>query len=187
MEGFIKFKIKPWIRRVITRCAAILPGAIVLLIFGDKSATQLLVWSQVILSIQLPFTIIPLIRITSHKSLKEFQNRLILTILGWICCILVIVLNVWLLVDQIIQNFEILNIGLWILIGILSVIWFIFTIVIIFIPISPKEDHLILPSEESNGDTHDEQERNGSMDHESQPQILIDEEENNAENQDKIN
>lgn len=185
MEGFIKFKIRPWIRRLVTRTVAILPGAIILLIFGDKSATQLLVWSQVVLSIQLPFTIVPLIRITSHRSLKEHQNYLIVTILGWICCLLVIALNVWLLIDQILQNFEMLNIALWVLIGIFAVGWLVFTIIVVFVPISPKELEEIIPTEEVEGvnpENNINNDPNDDLDPQSQPQLLVEEEGNDEHN-----
>ena len=104
MEGFIQIKIPSWIRRFITRIIAIAPATIVLIIVGDSGATELLIWSQIILSIQLPFTMVPLIRITNHKHMGEFQNYKIITILGWFCVLIVGGLNVWLIVDIAIQN-----------------------------------------------------------------------------------
>jgi manganese transport protein len=104
MEGFIEIKLTPWIRRLITRSIAIIPATIVLIVVGDKGATQLLVWSQVILSIQLPFAMVPLIRITSHSHMGIFKNNILIKIMGWICVFLVGGLNIWLIIDIFIEN-----------------------------------------------------------------------------------
>jgi manganese transport protein len=101
MEGFLKFRMRPWLRRMITRAIAIVPAAVVILIFGDYTGSSLLLWSQVVLSIQLPFAIIPLIRITSHKEMGEFQNHWTIQIVGWVCVLLVIGLNIWLIVASV--------------------------------------------------------------------------------------
>lgn len=76
MEGFIQWKIWPWLRRLLTRLVAIVPAVIVIVLTGDDG-TYLLVWSQVVLSIQLPFAMIPLLRITNHDSMGSFKNGLI--------------------------------------------------------------------------------------------------------------
>eukprot|EP01080_Neovahlkampfia_damariscottae_P004294 gene4294-7650_t len=139
MEGFIQISITPWIRRLITRCIAIIPATIILIIVGDSGATQLLIWSQIVLSIQLPFAMVPLIRITSHKYMGEFQNYIFVRILGWICVFIVGGLNVWLIVDIAMQSADNLNILVWIGVGILSLIWFGLLAFCIFCPISPKD------------------------------------------------
>lgn len=104
MLGFLKMKMRPWLRRMITRCVAILPAVLVILIFGEASTSNLLIWSQVILSIQLPFAMIPLIRITSHHEMGRFINKLPVKIIGWICVLFVVGLNIWLVFDSLTEN-----------------------------------------------------------------------------------
>jgi manganese transport protein len=100
MEGFLDFRITPWLRRLITRLIAIIPAVLVIGIFGESKTTQLLVASQVVLSMQLGFAVWPLIRFTDEKAkMGEFANRLWLKILGWTTAGIIIVLNVKLLFD----------------------------------------------------------------------------------------
>lgn len=100
MEGFIQMKIRPWIRRLVTRSIAIIPAIFVILIAGESSATQLLVWSQVILSFQLPFSIVPLIRLTSNEEcMSLFKNHTIIVFVGWACVAFVSLLNIWLIFE----------------------------------------------------------------------------------------
>jgi manganese transport protein len=99
MEGFIHIRLKPWLRRLITRGLAIVPAAIVIGVMGDKAVTSLLILSQVILSFQLPFAIIPLVQFTSNREkMGEFTNRRWVTALAWFTAAVVIALNVLLLV-----------------------------------------------------------------------------------------
>jgi manganese transport protein len=101
MEGFINIRLRPWLRRLITRLIAIIPAVCVIGYFGESKATQLLVASQVVLSMQLGFAIWPLMRFTGEKSkMGEFTNRLWLKILGWTTAAIIIVLNVKLLFDM---------------------------------------------------------------------------------------
>jgi len=101
MEGFLNFRITPWLRRLITRALAIIPAVFVIGIFGESKTTQLLVASQVVLSMQLGFAVWPLIRFTNEKAkMGEFANRLWLKILGWTTTAIIIVLNVKLLFDM---------------------------------------------------------------------------------------
>jgi manganese transport protein len=105
MEGFVGIKIRPWLRRLITRLIAIVPTLIVIKIAGDKSVDGLLVFSQVILSLQLPFAIIPLLHFTASKiKMKEFASRNLLRIIAWISAILIIVLNLKLIYDFTLEN-----------------------------------------------------------------------------------
>jgi len=100
MEGFLNFRITPWLRRLITRGIAIIPALIVIGIFGEGKTTELLVASQVVLSMQLGFAVWPLMRFTGEKAkMGEFANRLWIKILGWITATIIIVLNVKLLFD----------------------------------------------------------------------------------------
>ena len=100
MEGFLNIRLRPWLRRLITRLIAIVPAIICLAIFGDSATDKLLVLSQVILSMQLSFAVVPLILFTSdvHK-MGQFANAAWVKILAWITASIIIVLNVKLLAD----------------------------------------------------------------------------------------
>jgi manganese transport protein len=99
MEGFIHIRLKPWLRRFITRSLAIVPAAIVIGVMGEGAVTKLLILSQVILSFQLPFAIIPLVQFTGDRAkMGEFANRRWVTVLAWIVAAAVIALNALLLV-----------------------------------------------------------------------------------------
>ena len=94
MEGFIEIKLKPWIRRLLTRLIAIVPALIVAIVYGKEVTGKLLVFSQVILSLQLSFAVIPLITITSNKTkMQQFVNSNFMTIIAWIIAIIIIGLN----------------------------------------------------------------------------------------------
>src|SRR5438874_2749453 len=100
MEGFLNFRITPWLRRLITRAVAIIPAVLVIGIFGEGKTTELLIASQVVLSVQLGFAVWPLMRFTGEKAkMGEFANRLWVKILGWTAAGVIIVLNVKLLLD----------------------------------------------------------------------------------------
>lgn len=98
MEGFLNIKLKPWLRRLITRLIAVIPALIVAILYGEKGTTDLLVLSQVILSMQLSFAVVPLVMFTSDKAkMGEFVNRPFLKICVWIISFIIIILNVYLL------------------------------------------------------------------------------------------
>ncbi|PYK60335.1 MAG: divalent metal cation transporter [Verrucomicrobia bacterium] len=100
MEGFLNFRITPWVRRLLTRLIAIIPAVLIIGIFGEGKTTQLLVASQVVLSMQLGFAVWPLLRFTGEKAkMGEFANGLVVKILGWMTAIVIISLNVKLLFD----------------------------------------------------------------------------------------
>jgi manganese transport protein len=95
MEGFVNLKIRPWLRRIITRSLAIVPAVITLAIMGDAGTYQLLILSQVVLSMQLPFAIIPLIHFTSDPAkMGDFANKMWVKVLAWISAIVIVALNV---------------------------------------------------------------------------------------------
>ncbi|GIN20960.1 MAG TPA: divalent metal cation transporter [Bacillus bacterium] len=97
MEGFINLRISPWLRRLITRLIAVIPAFIVTWIAGAKGIGDLLLWSQVVLSLQLPFAVIPLVLFTSSKEkMGEFANKTWVKILAWLCTGVIIVLNIFL-------------------------------------------------------------------------------------------
>jgi len=101
MEGFLSFRMRPWLRRFITRSLAVIPAAIVIYVTGDKGAFKLLILSQVVLSLQLPFAVIPLIRFTSDPSrMGSFVNRLWVRALAWAVAIVIVVLNLWLAYNE---------------------------------------------------------------------------------------
>jgi manganese transport protein len=98
MEGFLHWHIKPWLRRLITRSLAIIPAAIVIGVMGEGHVTALLILSQVILSFQLPFAVVPLIQFTGDRSkMGEFTNSRLTAVLGWTMATVIIVLNAALL------------------------------------------------------------------------------------------
>jgi manganese transport protein len=99
MEGFLNIRLPAWLRRLITRLIAIVPAVIVTALYGESGTTQLLILSQVILSLQLSFAVVPLIKFTSdRKKMGEFVNPIWLKILAWIVAIVIICLNVYLLI-----------------------------------------------------------------------------------------
>ncbi len=101
MEGFLNFRITPWLRRLITRGIAIIPAVAIIGYYGESKTTDLLVASQVVLSMQLGFAVWPLLRFTGEKKkMGEFANPLWIAILGWTTAALIITLNLKLLFDS---------------------------------------------------------------------------------------
>jgi manganese transport protein len=95
MEGFIRFRLRPFVRRLITRMIALVPAVAVLLTMGEQGTYQLLILSQVILSVQLPFAVIPLVHLTSSRHImSSLATPVWMRILGWIAAAIVVVLNV---------------------------------------------------------------------------------------------
>ena len=100
MEGFLNLRLRPWMRRLITRGLAIIPAVICTAMYGESGTAKLLVFSQVILSLQLPFAVIPLIMFTSDRAkMGQFANAPWVKILAWIVALVIIVLNAKLLLD----------------------------------------------------------------------------------------
>ncbi|MFN7921235.1 MAG: Nramp family divalent metal transporter [Bryobacteraceae bacterium] len=99
MEGFLNFRMRPWLRRLITRMLAVVPAALTVWFSGEEGTYRLLILSQVILSLQLPFAVIPLIQFTGSKErMGEFANPMWVRILAWLAAALIVCLNVWLVV-----------------------------------------------------------------------------------------
>ena len=99
MEGFLSIRLRPWIRRLITRGIAIIPAGVIAVLYGESGTAKLLILSQVILSLQLSFAVVPLVQFTSDRAkMGEFANGRWLTALSWTAAGLIIVLNAWLLV-----------------------------------------------------------------------------------------
>jgi manganese transport protein len=102
MEGHLNLRIQPWLRRFITRILAIIPAFFTILYFGDAALGNLLILSQVVLSLQLGFAVIPLIHFTSNKAeMKEFALKNWVKILAWTSAIIIVVLNVKLVIEEI--------------------------------------------------------------------------------------
>ena len=100
MEGFINFRMRPWVRRLLTRMLAIIPAVIVIGLYGESRTTDLLVASQVVLSMQLGFAVWPLLRFTgSGAKMGRFVNPPIIKALGYATALIIIGLNVKLLFD----------------------------------------------------------------------------------------
>jgi manganese transport protein len=98
MEGFLNLRIRPWLRRLITRAIAIVPAAIVAILYGESGTAQLLVFSQVILSLQLSFAVFPLVQFTSDRTkMGEFVNSTALKFGAYTVAFVIASLNIWLL------------------------------------------------------------------------------------------
>src|SRR5215471_8957267 len=94
VEGFLNFRIRPWLRRLITRLMAIIPAAATIYIAGEQSTYQLIILSQVILSLQLPFAIIPLIHFTGDRArMGSFRNSAWVRALSWTTAVVIVALN----------------------------------------------------------------------------------------------
>ena len=102
MEGFLSIRLRPWVRRLITRGIAIVPAVIVAWMYGEAGTARLLIFSQVILSLQLSFAVIPLVMFTSdRKKMGDFVNAPIVKVLAYGAAVLIAVLNGWLLFSAI--------------------------------------------------------------------------------------
>ncbi len=102
MEGHLNLRIQPWLRRLITRLLAIIPAFFTILYFGEDALGSLLILSQVVLSLQLGFAVIPLIHITSDKKqMKEFALKNWVKILAWTSALVIVILNVKLVIEEI--------------------------------------------------------------------------------------
>jgi manganese transport protein len=102
MEGFIHLKVSPWLRRLITRGLAIIPTIIVVAVNGERGTEKLLILSQVILSMQLSFAVVPLVMFTGDRAkMGEFVNATWMKVLAWSTAVVIAVLNAWLLVQTV--------------------------------------------------------------------------------------
>jgi manganese transport protein len=100
MEGFMQWRIRPWVRRLVTRLLAIFPAVLIIGMRGDGSVTDLLVLSQVVLALQLPLAMVPLLHFTSSgRRMGDKRNGWFLLVAGWSSCLLIIALDVYGLPD----------------------------------------------------------------------------------------
>ena len=96
MEGFMRWRIKPWVRRIITRSVAIIPAIFVIGLRGEGSVTDLLTLSQVVLALQLPFAMFPLLHFTSsRKRMGQWKNGWLLLSAGWTSGILITAMDIY--------------------------------------------------------------------------------------------
>lgn len=101
MEGYLNLRIAPWLRRLVTRIIAIIPAYVVILLYGERETGALLVFSQVVLSLQLGFAVIPLIHFTSDRStMGEFAIRPITQVLAWLAAAIIVGLNIRLVYEE---------------------------------------------------------------------------------------
>jgi manganese transport protein len=102
MEGFLNIRLRPWLRRLITRGIAIVPAAITAILYGESGTAKLLVFSQVVLSLQLSFAVFPLVRFTSDRAkMGEFANPVWLKVIAYAVVTVIAGLNAWLLVQTV--------------------------------------------------------------------------------------
>jgi manganese transport protein len=100
MEGFVGLRLRPWLRRLVTRSIAIIPAVIVTALSGQSGTAKLLILSQVVLSMQLSFAVFPLVMFTSdRRKMGEFVNPAWIKGLAWTAAIVIAALNAWLLVQ----------------------------------------------------------------------------------------
>ena len=102
MEGYLNLRISPWVRRLVTRLIAVLPAVITISYFGEDKLGELLILSQVILSLQLGFAVIPLIHFTSSKGLMgKFANSAWVKVLAWVSAVIIVGLNIKLVGEEV--------------------------------------------------------------------------------------
>ena len=112
MEGFMHWRIKPWVRRLITRTLAILPAVFIIGLRGDSSVTDLLTLSQVVLALQLPFAMFPLLHFTSsRKRMGSWKNGWFLLIGGWGSAILITAMDIYGLPDSLKAAWQVITGG----------------------------------------------------------------------------
>ena len=147
MEGYLNLRIQPWVRRIVTRLIAIVPAVIVISIFGESVTGKLLILSQVILSLQLGFAIIPLIHFVSDKSkMKGFHISKLTQIGSWVVASIIVSLNVKLVYNEIVGWLETSEnpIVLWLTVVPLAFGFLILLLYIVFKPFITKAKHEFL-------------------------------------------
>jgi len=104
MEGFLNIRVRPWLRRLVTRALAIIPACVGIWLAGSQGTLQLLVLSQVVLNLQLPFAIIPLLQFTNDRNrMGEFASGWKIRAAGWVTAVIILGLNIWLAAQEIIE------------------------------------------------------------------------------------
>ena len=138
MEGFLSFRMRPWLRRLITRLVAVVPAVIVIYIAGDQGTYRLLILTQVILSMQLPFAVIPLIHFTRDKKrMGIFANPGWMHSLAWVIAGVIVVLNVGLVVQSVQGWLEIAGAYRWLVLLIVAIAGTGLTILLAWVSLQP--------------------------------------------------
>lgn len=141
MEGYLNLRIAPWIRRLITRIIAIVPAVIVIHLYGENATGSLLVLSQVILSLQLGFAVIPLIHFVSdRKNMGVFTIPMYVKIAAWICAAIIVGLNIKMVVGQL-QDWMTASDSLWLRLLVLPLSIF-SLLMLVYITIAPYAQRL---------------------------------------------
>ncbi|MDL1913132.1 MAG: divalent metal cation transporter [Bergeyella sp.] len=105
MEGFLNIRLRPWLRRLVTRLVAIIPALLVSIIYGESGMAKLLILSQVVLSMQLSFAVVPLVVFTNDKlKMGSFVNGKILKSVAWLVSVIIILLNIYLLYQTFLEE-----------------------------------------------------------------------------------
>ncbi len=148
MEGYLRLRINPLLRRIITRLIAIVPALIVIIIYGDKELDALLILSQVILSLQLGFAIIPLIHFVSDKkTMGKFTIKPVTRFFAWVIAILLVYLNIRMVVGEVLPLFDQSGHWLWKLVIIIAGTFFIGLLMYITIhPIIVRNGKRVVPA-----------------------------------------
>jgi manganese transport protein len=155
MEGYLNLRFQPWIRRLITRCIAIIPAVITVVYFGADQTGALLVLSQVILSVQLGFAIIPLIHIVSDKRyMKDFAISFKTKAIAWIATTLILALNIKMIYNQSLEFYSDTSHGMVFKIGV-ALLEILLTLVLIYITIKPFITQNIYKAYEAHGHVKD--------------------------------
>lgn len=151
MEGHIKLRIQPWIRRLLTRLLAIIPAFFTILYFGEGALGELLILSQVVLSLQLGFAVIPLIHFTSDKiKMGEFAIKPWVKVLAWLSAIIIVGLNIKLVYEEI-YSWMSSNNNWWIYVFIIPVVLAIIAL-LLYVSFHPLfKTHHIIPSNVPHG------------------------------------
>ncbi|TMI80347.1 MAG: iron/manganese transporter [Bacteroidetes bacterium] len=146
MEGYLRLRINPWIRRLMTRLIAIIPAVIVILINGEENIDSLLILSQVVLSLQLGFAIIPLIHFVSDKNdMGEFAIKPLTKILAWLVTAILVYLNIRMVAGQSIDYFSTSSNVFWKMMIIIGGVIFVALLVIAFVYPLMSKRHRDMP------------------------------------------
>ncbi len=143
MEGYLSLRINPWVRRLVTRLLAIIPALIVIIIYGEENVDALLVLSQVVLSLQLGFAIIPLIHFVSDKkAMGNFVISNLTKVAAWVIASILVFLNLKMLINEAGGVFEAENLWPKLVLGLLGLLFLALLLYIIFSPLFTKTKHV---------------------------------------------
>jgi manganese transport protein len=138
MEGFLNFRMRPWLRRLLTRMLAITPAAITVYFSGAQGTLKLIILSQVILSMQLPFAVIPLIHFTSdRRTMGVFANKTWVQALAWITAAIIVALNLWLVVSAFGEWLEAAGERRWLIWMVLAPVAVILLLLLVWVTLEP--------------------------------------------------